>query len=163
MPFTPYHFGPSTLVGLVFRKYIDLSVFVLVNVVVDVEVLVITLFKLGGPPHRYFHTLLIGTVVGAGFGVLAYAAKPFFNWAMRLLKVPYQTGFLKMIASGILGVWLHVIIDAIYHWQLWIFWPSRTNPLYHLIGRGQIKAICVACFFAAFILYLFITKAFKKK
>ena len=162
MPYMPYHFGPSTLVGLVFKKYIDIPVFVLVNVAVDLEVLVITLFKFGWPPHRYFHTLLIGTAVGAAFGAVAYVAKPVFDLAMRLLKVPYQTGFLKMIISGVLGVWLHVIIDAIYHWQLWIFWPSRANPLYGLISRGQIEAICIACFFAAFILYLFIIRVFKK-
>ena len=41
MPFTPYHFGPSGFVGLVFGKWIDLPVFVLANVIVDVEVLVV--------------------------------------------------------------------------------------------------------------------------
>ncbi len=41
MPFTPYHFGPSGFVGLVFGKWIDLPVFVLANVIVDVEVLAV--------------------------------------------------------------------------------------------------------------------------
>ena len=41
MPFTPYHVGPSGFVGLVFGKWIDLPVFVLANVIVDVEVLAV--------------------------------------------------------------------------------------------------------------------------
>ena len=68
MPFTPYHFGPSGFVGLVFRKWIDMPVFVLANVIVDVEVLAVGLFGLGWPIHRYCHTLLIGAVVGALWG-----------------------------------------------------------------------------------------------
>jgi membrane-bound metal-dependent hydrolase YbcI (DUF457 family) len=58
-----------------------------------------------------------------------------------------------MVVSGVLGVWLHVVIDAIYHWDVQIFWPSKAKPLYGLISQGQVKAICVAFFFAALILY----------
>jgi len=49
MPFTPYHFGPSGFWGLAFRKWLDLPVFVLANVIVDIEVLVIWFFGLGWP------------------------------------------------------------------------------------------------------------------
>ena len=79
MPFTPYHFGPSGFVGLVFRKWIDVPVFVLANVIVDIEVLVIMLFNLGWPRHRYCHTLLIGAAVGALWGVAAYPLRNLFK------------------------------------------------------------------------------------
>ncbi|MHC4299546.1 MAG: hypothetical protein ACYS7Y_19890 [Planctomycetota bacterium] len=36
MPFTPYHFGPSGCVGLILRKWIDVPVFVLTNVIIDI-------------------------------------------------------------------------------------------------------------------------------
>ena len=39
MPVTPYHFGPNGLVGLLFKRWIDLPVVVLANVVIDMEVL----------------------------------------------------------------------------------------------------------------------------
>ncbi len=156
MPFTLYHFGPNGFIGLALRKYIDIPVFVLANVVVDIEVLVVWLLGLGWPVHRYCHTLLIGAVVGVIWAVVAYRLRYFFKKIMQILRIPYETGFWKMAISGILGVWLHVVIDAIYHWDVRIFWPSKARPLYGLISQGQVKIVCVASFFAAFILYAFI-------
>jgi membrane-bound metal-dependent hydrolase YbcI (DUF457 family) len=153
MPITPYHFGPSAFVGLTLRKWLDIPVFVLANVIVDIEVLVIGLLGLGWPTHRYSHTLLIGAVVGAIWGIAAYPLRHFFEKIMQVLRIPYQTSSWKMVVSGVLGVWLHVVIDAIYHWDVRIFWPSKAKPLYGLISQGQVKAICVAFFFAALILY----------
>ena len=153
MPFTPYHFGPSGFIGLALRKYIDIPVFVLANVVVDIEVLVIGLLGLGWPVHRYSHTLLIGAVVGIIWAVIAYRLRHFFKKIMQILRIPYQTSFWKMAVSGILGVWLHVVIDAIYQWDVRIFWPSKAKPLYGLISQGQVKAICIGLFVAAVIVY----------
>jgi len=149
MPFTPYHFGPSGFVGLALRKYIDVPVFVLANVIVDIEVLLYPRW----PVHKYAHTLLIGALVGAIWGLVVYIAKPALKWAMRLVRVPYKAGFWKMIISGILGVWFHVVIDAIYHWDVKVFWPSMAKPLYGLVSRPQVKIICIAFFFAVLIPY----------
>ena len=145
------------------RRWIDIPVFVLANVIVDIEVLVIGLLGLGWPCHRYCHTLLFGAVAGAVWGALAYKAKPAFKWAMQQLRIPYKTGFRKMVASGILGVWLHVFIDAIYHGDVRIFWPSRAIPLFRLISQGQVKAICVALFAAAVIPYAIVAKSYIKQ
>ena len=153
MPFTAYHFGPSGFVGLVFRKWIDLPVFVLANVVVDIEVLVIGLLGPGWPVHRYAHTLLIGTAVGIIWAVATYPLRNFFKWIMQIFRIPYQGSFIKMIVSGVLGVWFHVVVDAIYHRDVRIFWPSNAKPLYGLVNKPQVKIICVACFFAALIIY----------
>jgi hypothetical protein len=153
MPFTPYHFGPSGFIGLTFRKWLDIPVFVLANVVVDIEVLVIGLLGLGWPFHRYTHTLLLGAIAGVTWGIASYPLRHFFGKIMQMFRIPYQTSLWKMVVSGVLGVWLHVSIDAVYHWDVRIFWPSKAKPLYGLISQGWIKAICVASFFAAFILY----------
>ena len=64
MPFTPYHFGPSGFVGLVFRRWIDIPVFLLANVVIDLEPLAVILFDSGSSLHRLCHTFLFGTVLG---------------------------------------------------------------------------------------------------
>jgi len=111
MPVTPYHFGPAGLLGYIFRKWIDLPVFVLANVVVDIEVLLISLIDLSRPHHRYSHTFLIGTAVGAVWGLVAYTGLPILKWLMKIIKIPYQTNAFKMIISGILGVWFHVLIE----------------------------------------------------
>ncbi len=159
MPITPYHFGPSGFLGLALRKWLDIPVFVLANVIVDIEVL----FNHHWPMHRYFHTLLIGAVVGAIWGIAAYPLRHFFEKIMQMLRIPYQTSLWKMAVSGALGVWLHVVIDAIYHWDVQIFWPSKAKPLWQLINQGQVKAICVAFFFAALILYTIIAVSYTKR
>lgn len=153
MPFTPYHFGPSGFIGLALRKWIDIPVFVLANVIVDLEVLVIRLFGAGWPIHRYAHTLLLGTAVGIIWAVAAYPLRNLFKRLMQTLRIPYQPKFWKMLISGILGVWLHVVLDAIYHRDVRLFWPDKARPLYRLITRQQLEALCLAFFIAAIILW----------
>lgn len=153
MPITPYHLGPSGFLGLTFRKWLDIPVFVLANIVVDIEVLVINLTGRGWPFHRYTHTLLLGAIVGILWGAAAYPLRRFFGKLMRMVRIPYQTNFWKMVVSGVLGVWLSVVIDAIYHCDVQIFWPSNANLLSGLISYEQVKILCVASFFAALILY----------
>jgi membrane-bound metal-dependent hydrolase YbcI (DUF457 family) len=166
MPFTPYHFGPSGFIGLVFGKWIDLPVFVLANVIVDIEVLVIGILDLGWPAHRYFHTLLIGAVVGAFWGVAAYPLRHFFKKMMRVFYIPYRTSLFKMIISGILGVWLHVLIDGIYHSDVRIFWPHKTTWLRQMIKqyitKEQIETICMLFFIAAFVVYILAVTVFRR-
>ena len=165
MPFTPYHFGPSSFIALVFRKWLDIPVFVLANIIVDLEVLVIRLLRIGWPMHRYLHTLLIGAAAGTVWALAAYPLRHLFKRLMQFLRIPYQTTLLKMIVSGILGVWLHVVIDAIYHWDVHLFWPLNTNkrPLYGLLTRQHVEALCIAFFIAAVILWLATAVSYSKR
>ncbi|MHC4148619.1 MAG: metal-dependent hydrolase [Planctomycetota bacterium] len=156
MPFTPYHFGPSGFVGLALKKYIDLPVFVLANIAVDIEVLVINLLGSRWPMHRYAHTLLLGAGGGVIWAFAAYPLRHLFKKIMQKIGLPYQTNLRKMVISGILGVWLHAVIDALYHYDVRLFWPSRARPLWQLLTQAQIRAVCVAFFIAAAILYAII-------
>ena len=151
MPFTPYHFGPSGFIGLVFKKWIDLPVFVLANVAVDIEVLLYNRW----PVHRYAHTMLIGGAAGALWAVLAYLLRGRLKFFMNKLQLAYKTNFKKIFISAILGVWFHIIIDAVYHWDVRIFWPSEVRPLYKLINQAQVRYLCIAFWILAVALYLF--------
>jgi len=59
-----------------------------------------------------------------------------------------------MIISGILGVWLHVVIDSIYHPDVHLFWPNKSIPLWRIITKQQLELLCLAFFIPALILYL---------
>ena len=72
MPFTPYHFGPAAVVSLPLKKKIDIPVFILVNVVIDIEPLIVLIFKPEYPVHGYAHTLLFSLIIGTVFGFVAY-------------------------------------------------------------------------------------------
>ena len=161
MPVTPYHFGPSGLIGYVFRKWIDFPVFVLANVVVDFEVLLINLMHLHWPYHRLAHTFLGGAVIGACWGLVAYLALPIMTKTMKIIRIPYQTNAFKMIISGILGIWFHVLIDGIYHYDVKPFWPMKKNYLWQLLSHNQVKWICVIC--GAIFLLLYVLSLMKTR
>jgi membrane-bound metal-dependent hydrolase YbcI (DUF457 family) len=158
MPITPYHFGPSALIGLAFRRRLDVPVFVLANVAVDVEVLF---------HYRYGHTLLVGTLVGAAWGLGAYPLRKSFQKVMAALQLPYQTGLIRMIVSGILGAWCHVLIDGAYHLNAKVFWPSAfefwriVQPI--LGGPDGIKALCLVGWAATIGLYAWILRKGRKQ
>jgi len=166
MPFTPYHFGPGGFIGLVFRKWLDIPVFVLANVIVDIEVLVVMLFDLGWPRHRYCHTFLIGAAVGALWGLAAWPLRNLFKKIMQLLRIPYKTSLPKMVISGILGLWLHILIDGAYHFDIKILWPNISISLWRMIhrhlGQGKIQTICLIFFPAALVAYIFAVRSFTK-
>ncbi len=167
MPFTPYHFGPSAFIGLLFRKWIDVPVFILANVIVDIEVLVVMIFGLGSPHHRYSHTLLVGAAVGLIWGIAAYPLRRLFKVIMLTLCVPYKPNILKMAVSGVLGVWLHVLIDGTYHPDVQVFWPNETRYLWitvmSRISEEQIKTICVVFLIAAIVPYAIAIYSFMKE
>lgn len=157
MPYTPYHFGPSGFVGLLFRRWIDVPVFLAANVLIDIEVIAdsglpriwplyllgdFSGFAPGWPVHQlwHFHTLLIGGLAGAIFGLCIYYIKP-FRWlsekSMALIGLPARATLLSMVLAGVLGVWLHVLIDSFYHYDVQIFWPHKYNSIFRWITSGK--------------------------
>jgi len=156
MPYTPYHFGPSSLIGLLLRRWVDIPVFVLVNLVIDLEILVAELWHPRGFGQRYVHTLLLGTAAGILWGILTYFFRGFFKWIMDKIQLPYKTSISKMIFSGILGAWVHIFTDSLYQSEVLLFWPSRlANPL-RLFSRRKVDLLCTLCFLAAFAVYIWI-------
>ncbi|MBN1795305.1 MAG: hypothetical protein JW804_01400 [Sedimentisphaerales bacterium] len=172
MPFTPYHFGPNGFVGLVFKKWLDLPALLLANVIIDIEVLFRS-HRVSGPlthwnlPHQvfHFHTLLIGGLVGALLGFVLYPWKGLLGKIMSLVRLPYKPTLLKMVLSGILGAWLHVIIDSIYHRDVEMFWPdTKLRPLWNKLTQTQVKYLCIAFALAATLVYIFhLAKELRKK
>jgi membrane-bound metal-dependent hydrolase YbcI (DUF457 family) len=156
MPVTPFHFGPSALIGLPLKRWIDIPVFVLANVVVDFEPLAVMVFRLDYPLHRYFHTFLIGGIVGLLWGLAAYPFRPVWRFLMELVGLPYQPTLPKMMISGMLGIWLHVIIDSMYHNSMNPFFPITGNPFYGIISYSLVVSVCKISMVAALVIYAFL-------
>jgi membrane-bound metal-dependent hydrolase YbcI (DUF457 family) len=79
---------------------------------------------------------------------------------MKKIRIPYQTNAFKMIISGILGVWFHVLIDGIYHYDIRPFWPIQKNYLGQLLSRNQVKWVCIIC--AAIFVILYVLSLMRK-
>jgi len=163
MPLTPYHLGPNSLVGLLFKRWLDLPVFVAAGFVVDVEVLFIEKFHQGEYIPRYAHTLLVSAAIGVGLAVLMVPFKKPCMAVMKKIGLPYRSGFVTMVLSGVLGAWLHVIVDGFYRTGVGIFWPlDMTNPFCRY-SRKETEHLCVLALAAAVCVYLILAARRSKK
>lgn len=144
MPVTPLHFGPAGVLSFAFKKYLDLPVFVLANVVVDLEVLAVMFFLPNGTVHGIMHTFFVGGIIGAVFGGIGYRLRRPTGVAMKLIKLPYQTSLKIAVWSGVLGVWFHVLIDSFIYRDIKPFGPLSFNPFFGLITKSSIYLICLA-------------------
>lgn len=155
MPFTPYHFGPHACVSLPLHRYLDVPVFVGANIVVDVEPLLVMALNLSYPLHGYVHTLLIGGLVGFAWATVAYPLRHPIGKLMCLLRLPYAPTYVKMVVSGVLGAWLHVLFDAPLYRDIRPFYPAEANPLFQCLSPRVVYGICAACFVPALAMYVF--------
>jgi hypothetical protein len=157
MPFTALHLGPALVVGLPFRKWMHLPTFLLANVVLDIEPLIVLLFGLNYPVHGYLHTFLSATIIGFLLG-----------FAMFNLEQPMRGIYLKtqletkkvlplraFLIAGIGGTALHVLFDALIYVEMNPFSPLVGNPFlsFHLSSLS-VYLLCfwlcifgVACYF----------------
>lgn len=153
MPFTPYHFGPSALIGLPLKRWIDIPVFVLASVVLDFEPGAVMFFRLDYPLHGYFHTFLFGGILGLIWGLAAYLLKPVFVLLMRIFGLSYQPTLFKMMLSGLFGTWLHILFDAVLYKDMNPFWPMVGNPLHAVVRYQTVFLICEVSLIAALVIY----------
>jgi len=90
-----------------------------------------------------------------------------FKRVMQIFSLPYQTSLSKMVISGILGVWFHVLIDGAYHPDVKVFWPNKTLSFRMIIQRyanqDRIEDICVIFFLAAVIVYMIVLVSAQKQ
>jgi len=159
MPFTPFHFGPHACVAFPLSKYIDIPVFILANVVIDIEPLLVIIFNLSYPLHGYAHSFIGAFIIGALWGIIAFKYRTILKRLMKLLKLPYETTLKKCVISGVLGALLHVLFDAPLYADIKPFYPLRANPLYGLISIPFMYTFCGLMFIPALVFYLLSVQA----
>lgn len=163
MPFTPYHIGPHLLMGLIFIPFIDIPTFILANVAVDLQPLLVMLGYIGPPLHGISHTFLGGTVIGIVLGIISIPLIPLYKTIFHRMKLPYNTTRLTIIISAILGAWFHVITDAPIYSDIEPLYPFFDNPVRQTLSYHFVAKFCLACFPPAFILLVFIWIKHSKK
>ena len=158
MPFTPYHFGPGLLIGLIFFRFIDLPTFLIASVVVDIEPLLVLLFNLNYPLHGFFHSFLGGTIIALILTLIMVKIRQLFTPLMLAFKIEQEFSFKKILFASFLGIYIHILLDSPIYTDIRPFFPLNFNPFY--IGTSQIgqivAMICVWCFLTSIFLYLII-------
>ena len=142
MPFTPFHFGPATLLKAIGPRYFSLVAFVASQVVIDVES-GYHLVRREWPVHRLAHTLPIATLVGVVTGVLVWlVGRRLTPSSEPAVQAEARLG--PALLGGFLGGATHPVLDGIMHHDVHPFWPlTDANPL---LSAVSLRALHLWCF-----------------
>jgi hypothetical protein len=154
MPFTPYHFGPAGFVGMFFLRWINLPAFILINVIIDVEPLVVILNNIRKyPEHGFFHSFAGATVAALLFSLVYNAVKKPINCFMAMIGLKQNISLTSVVFGCILGAWAHVFFDSFLYRDIMPFFPSYINPMYGKITPSDMRMWCVVAAGAAVVAY----------
>jgi len=134
MPFTPLHLGPALFFGMVLLRYIDLPTFLVANVIVDVEPLVILTLglhrtdSLGLPLHGLLHTFLGGTFVALLLALVMIRMRGYLEPLMKLVGLEQVSSPRSVYAAALSGVYMHILLDSLLYVDIRPFYPSSYNP-----------------------------------
>jgi membrane-bound metal-dependent hydrolase YbcI (DUF457 family) len=131
LPFTPLHLGPALAFGLPLQKYLHAPTFILANVILDIEPLLVMIFGLNYPLHGYAHTFLSAVIVGLLLGCVMFLIEAPLHPLYRTIKLETdKTLKLKsFLIAGVFGTSLHVLFDALIYSEMQPFFPLSANPL----------------------------------
>lgn len=154
MPFTPFHFGPGAAIALPLNRHLDIPAFLLANVAVDLEPLLVMSFSLPYPLHGYAHTWLGATIVCVIFGYGLFGFRGLITEFMqRFFKKEYAANRKKMVISSVLGGLFHVVLDSMIYHDITPFYPLKANPLFGIVDTDILYGICLLAFIPAAIIY----------
>jgi len=154
MPFTPFHLGPGTLMGVGLKKVFHIPALFLGSVIVDIEPFLVLMFKLDYPLHGFFHSLAGGLAAGGVLSGILYLVRKPLTSLMALIKLEQKTSFWFILTGASVGVILHILIDSLFHRDILPFWPLKANPFYGLIPSTIVYFICTLSLIAGVIVYV---------
>lgn len=165
MPFTPFHLGPGILIKGIIPGSFSLSSFALANAAMDVEPLY-HLWRSGVPLHGASHSLLGAGLIGVG---VALFGRPLIARAWRAYGrlsasagQPVEIGKLPMWTGALLGTGSHVLLDAVMHTDVQLFFPTAGTPLLNVPWTQNVYLGCILSGMLG-MLFTFIRAVFQRK
>lgn len=157
VPFTPFHFGPALFFGLLFVAFIDLPTFLVTNVIVDLEPFLVVSLNLDYPLHGFFHSFIGGTLVGLALAFVMFKLRRLTFAVMKFFRLEYEVSWKRVLAASLLGVYLHILLDAPLYMDIRPFYPFNVNPLFHggMTATIYVYMFCIFSFFAGVLVYAF--------
>ena len=83
MPFTPFHWGPALLTGLLF-PLLDFSSLIVSSVAPDVEGFYVTFFRSSLPHHGLIHTYVAASIIGILVAAAMYSLRELTGKSMAI-------------------------------------------------------------------------------
>ena len=167
MPFTPFHLGPGLLFSIPFKKYLHAPTFIIANLVLDIEPLIVLISGAQYPLHGFFHTFIMATAVGTAFGFLMLIAEKSMGPLFLRLQLEPETkpGRAQFVMAGIAGTWLHILFDSPLYSDIQPFFPLNLNPFYGIASSTVIYTLSMWLGIAGIIVFLssFVISMIKSK
>lgn len=155
MPFTSFHLGPALFLGMLLRKRLHFPTFLIGNVILDVEPLLVLILGLKYPLHGYFHTFLIGSLSGLALGLLMRGLEKPLTVLYRMFLPEYTSpGLNSFLLAGSCGTILHVLLDSPLYDDIRPLYPSAINPFYNPAVVWEILFLCLVTGLLGLVLYV---------
>lgn len=143
MPFTPFHFGPGLLVGLLTLRWLDFPTILIASVLVDIRATFVFFDVIEGALHGPLHTLLGATLLSAILVGVMIPLRPTLDTVLVQLRIPQAASASRIMAGGIVGTWLHIILDAILYADMSPLAPLSGNPALGVVSVGTVYLCCI--------------------
>lgn len=154
MPFTLLHLGPALLVALILYPLLDVPTLLVASAVLDLEPLIVILLNLPQPLHGQYHSLTLGTLLALAAALGMHLLRRYTEPYLVKVKLSQDDDIRRYVASAVLGVWIHVALDAFLYSDLTLLYPAQFNPLLGLVDAATVFNVCLVSFPLAVIVYL---------
>jgi len=162
MPFTPFHLGPSSWIGLVLFKVFDFSALLISSVIVDVEPFCVFFFNIDYPLHGFFHSFLGGSILAVLTAIILYSLRDKIKKVMIVFKLSQDSSFKKILWTSFFGVYFHILLDSFLYRDVKPFYPLESNPFLGLFSSQQIYFFCGLSFLVGISFYLIRPRIIRK-
>ena len=122
-----------------------LPTFMLANVVIDFEPLLVLVMGLGYPLHGYAHTFLAALPLGVALGYVMLNLDGILHPLYGLLHLDLEINRkpVPFILAGTSGTMLHVLIDSPLYVEMNPLYLLTTNPMYNPTLSFGVYCMCV--------------------
>jgi hypothetical protein len=145
VPFTPFHFGPAFGLGLPLRRYLHVPTFLVANVMVDVEPIVVLILELNYPLHGYLHTFIFASLMGLALGYVMFNLDRVLFSTYKFLRLDSEDNqsMKTFIVTGVSGAIFHVLLDSPLYSDIRPLYPFALNPFYDPSFSLAMYSFCV--------------------
>jgi len=132
MPLTPLHLGPGWLLGIFGLRFLNLWGILIGSVIMDLEPVVLLLINpcYLCPHHGFFHSIL-GAILGSFLlALILFAFRKKLEKVLLKIKIKQNFSFKSLYFSSLLGWLLHIFLDNLTHYDVFLFWPTKIKIFY---------------------------------
>lgn len=162
MPLTPLHLGPGIILGILTFKIFNFWAILLASIFPDIEPLILLLINpcYSCAHHGFFHSLL-GAILGSLLlAAILWIFRKKFNDISLKLKINQSFSFFVLFFSSFLGWFVHIFLDNLTHFDVFLFWPLKYKIIYFgpKIYWFLSKILLILLILGTIFLYLIIKK-----